>query len=157
MNGNQMNTLAMQVPTSIEELSDCALPQNVIKLYGGRIVRTVTAYIATENLQQHVDSRPKKKKQKLEGAGDAKAGGQVVIDVPDDSDGEFGGDDDDFLAVELPGQSGGGGRDPLSQKAEQGNPYNQKKPAAAKKSGAKKPAAKKAGSKLKSKNRSSYF
>ena len=139
MSGNNMTDIATKVPTEVGDLSDCALPQNVIKQYGERLVTSINAYIEKESLQQYVENRPKKK-QKTE---------PIVLDGPDDDD-EFGDGGIDFTQVPMPVKSAASGRDPLSHKSEKPNPYNQKKLAASKK-----PAAK-AGSKLKSK-KSSYF
>jgi ribonuclease D len=60
--GNQkMANVATLVPTTLDELADCELPQNVQKQYGERLIKNINAYIEQENLQHCVENRPKKK------------------------------------------------------------------------------------------------
>ena len=63
----KMMNIANEVPTTIEELADFELPQNVIKQYGERLVKNFNAFIKQENLQKYIDARPQKKKQKTVG------------------------------------------------------------------------------------------
>ena len=135
-----MTNVAIQVPTTLEELSDCELPQNVQKQYGERLVKNINAYIEKEKLQQYIENRPKKK-QKTAVVEESKP---ILIDVPDSED-EFD-DGIDYSAIQIPAQKRNE-PNPPAQKSKPPNPYSQD------------PAAKYAprtGSKLKSK-KSSYF
>jgi len=59
--GNQkMANVATLVPTTLDELSDCVLPQNVQQQYGEQLIKNINAYTEQENLQQYVENRPKK-------------------------------------------------------------------------------------------------
>jgi ribonuclease D len=61
--GNQkMANVATLVPTTLDELADCELPQNVQQQFGERLIKNINAYIEQENLQQYVENRPKKKR-----------------------------------------------------------------------------------------------
>ena len=147
MSNENMSHLAKEVPTTIDELAACEIPQAVVKQYGERLVRCINAFIEQENLQKYIDARPKMKKQKIvaeAAANKNKDGNQIIIDVPDD---EFE-DDIDYSEVPIPSSQ------PIPPPAQQkSNPYAARKPAA--KPAAKKPKAK-PGAKLKSK-KSSYF
>ena len=146
----KMMNIANEVPTTMEELADCELPQNVIKQYGERLIKNVNAFIEQENLQRYIDVRPKKK-QKPNVVEDSKpsAGSKPIINVLDSED-EFGNNDDEIAEFTQQSQQPPKGRP---------NPYaNIKKPVA--KSGDKPKA--KTGSKLKknvkkTKRSSSYF
>jgi len=146
----KMMNIANEVPTTMEELADCELPQNVIKQYGERLIKNVNAFVEQENLQRYIDVRPKKK-QKPNVVEDSKpaAGSKPIINVLDSED-EFGNNDDEI--VEFTQQS----QQPPKGKL---NPYaNVKKPVT--KPGDKPKA--KTGSKLKknvkkTKRSSSYF
>ena len=60
--GNQkMANVATLVPTTLDELADCELPQNVQKQYGERLIKNINAYIEQESLQKYVENRPNKK------------------------------------------------------------------------------------------------
>lgn len=98
MNGQKMSVVANQAPTTLDELADCELPQNVQKQYGERLIKNINAYIEQENLQQYVENRPKKKQQKTSIADHERK--PIVIDVPDSND-EFE-DDIDYAAIEFP-------------------------------------------------------
>ena len=155
MGNEKMGDVANNAPTSMGELSDCNLPQNIIKQYGERLVKNISTYVSQQSLEKYIENRPKKK-QKTEV--DSKPGSNqpIVIDVPD-SDNEFD-DDIDFSAVPDPSsqKQGDQSKKVPAQKtaAKQSNPYDQKPAAKAPKPTAK--SAAKAGSKLKSK-KSHYF
>lgn len=141
MSNAKMANIAKMVPTTIEELSDCELPQNVQKQYGERLVTSINSFIEQSNLQQYIDNRPKKKQKTVVEESNAESK-PILIDVPDSD--EFGDDDDDYFAVQMPDTF-----KPSALTSGNPNPYSQK-PAA-------KPAAK-TGSKLKTrKSASKYF
>ena len=99
-----MQAIATQVPTTIEELADCGLPENVQKQYGERLVKCILSYIEMEKLEKYIQNRPKKK-QKTEASSSHSPLEQskpVLIDVPDDSADEFD-DGIDYSAIEIPG------------------------------------------------------
>lgn len=162
MGSENMRKVAFRVPTTMEELVDCDLPENVRKQYGDRLIRSINAYIEQETLQRYIDNRPKKK-QKVAVAEDCvklESSKPILIDVPDDSEDEFD-DGIDYSAIELPSsqtqqQRPSNDMNPPCaqrprQKQQQPNPYAQAATAAKKK-------APRAGSKLKSKpKKSSYF
>jgi hypothetical protein len=116
--GNQkMANVATQVPTTLDELADCELPQNVQKQYGERLIKNINAYIEQENLQEYVENRPKKK-QKAAFETSNPESKPILIDVPDsDNDDEFE-NGIDYAAIELP---------PAQPVEKQPNPYNQRK------------------------------
>ena len=115
--GNQkMANVATLVPTTLDELADCELPQNVQKQYGERLIKNINAYIEQEKLQKYVENRPSKKQK---AAVDMNITGSkpILIDVPDsDNDDEFE-DGIDISAIEIP------------ELGSQPNPYSQTKPA----------------------------
>ncbi len=145
MSNENMSHLAREVPTTMDELAACEIPQNVQKQYGERLLKVITAFVEQEKLQKYIDARPKKKQKVVaKTANNNKGGNQIVIDVPDD---EFA-DGIDYSQVQIPLSQPN--PPPAQQKS---NPYAAKKSAA--KPAAKKPKAK-PGAKLKSK-KSSYF
>ena len=116
MSTQKMSVVANQAPTTLDELADCELPQNVQKQYGERLIKNVNAYIEQENLQQYVENRPKKKQQKTAIVDPERK--PILIDVPDSND-EFE-DDIDYAAIEIPS---------TGSAAQMSNPYsNQKNP-----------------------------
>jgi len=144
--GNQkMANVATQVPMTIEELSDCELPQNVQKQYGERLVKSINAFIDQEKLHQYIENRPKKKQKSAVGDNQVE-NKPILIDVPDSDDGEFD-DGIDYSAIQIPVKKSDK-PNPYSQTLEKPNPYNQQ-PTAKSRNG-------KPGSKLKSR-KSSYF
>jgi len=160
MSSQNMTKVAIQVPTTMEELADCDLPQNVQKQYGERLVKNINAYIEKENLQEYVANRPKKKQRTAPVVDRSKSESSkpILIDVPDDSGDEFDEFDDgiDYSTIQIPAsqtqqQSNEPNYSPAAQslKQQKPNPYTQES------AGGKKYALK-TGSKLKSK-KSSYF
>jgi hypothetical protein len=115
--GNQkMANVATLVPTTLDELADCELPQNVQKQYGERLIKNINAYIEQEKLQKYVENRPSKK-QKAAVDTNITESKPILIDVPDsDNDDEFE-DGIDISAIEIP------------ESSSQPNPYSQTKPA----------------------------
>jgi hypothetical protein len=100
MNHQQLKTIAANLPTTMDELATCELPENVVKTYGERLLRNVNAYIESNNLQSYLENRPKKKPCPVPAAAAAKA--PDVINVLDDSGDEFGDDGIDYSAIPLP-------------------------------------------------------
>jgi len=103
MSNSNMREIATQVPTSIEDLADCGLPENVQKEYGERLIKNLTSFIQQNNLQSYIENRPTKKR-KLDSKKAAvmeKENKPVLIDVPDTDD-EFGDDGIDYSAIEIP-------------------------------------------------------
>lgn len=161
MSNAQMTNVAKQVPTTIEELSDCELPQNVIKQYGERLVKNINAYIEQGKLQRYIENRPKKKQKttNVESNSDNQA---ILLDQSkqkttnvarviqvDQSDDEFADDGIDWesavkMPVTQPNNAVSSAAPAVARPSEKNNPYIQKL------------ATKPVGSKLKSK-RSSYF
>ena len=117
--GNQkMANVATLVPTTLDELADCELPQNVQKQYGERLIKNINAYIEQESLQKYVENRPKKKQKAAVEMSNLESK-PILIDVPDsDNDDEFE-DGIDYAAIEIPV--------PAQPVEKQSNPYNQKK------------------------------
>lgn len=114
MSTQKMSVVANQAPTTLDELADCELPQNVQKQYGERLIKNVNAYIEQENLQQYVENRPKKKQQKTAIVDPERK--PILIDVPDSND-EFE-DDIDYAAIEIPS---------TGSAAQMSNPYSNQK------------------------------
>lgn len=54
MTNTAVARVSRQVPTTIEELSDCGLEQNVIRDYGERLVKSIKRYVEKEDLQQYL-------------------------------------------------------------------------------------------------------
>ena len=143
MNSGQMNKIAAFVPMTIEELSDCDLPENVRKQYGERLVKSINAYVESQNLHSYIENRPKKKQKTVVEPTESKP---VLIDVPDSDEAEDEFDDGiDYSQIQIPGQE----EQDKANPPQKSNPYDQKP--AAKPTGARK------GSKLKSSRKSSYF
>ena len=58
----QTAAIAGHVPMSIDELNAMGiLGENIIKEYGDRLIKNIRAFVETENLQQFIDRRPKKR------------------------------------------------------------------------------------------------
>lgn len=120
--GNQkMANVATHVPTTLDELAECELPQNVQKQYGERLIKNINAYIEQEKLQKYIENRPKKKHKAAADMSNPESK-PILIDVPDSDNDEFE-DDIDYGAIEIPAPGH------LARAAEMSNPYNQKTPA----------------------------
>ena len=149
MSNVKMANVASECPTTMEELADCELPQNVVKQYGERLLKSINSFIEQTKLQKYIENRPKKKQKTAVSQESNKETKPILIDVPDESDeDEFADDQIDFSAIPMPATSA----NPHSS-SDKPNPYEQKKPASKPDA---KPAARK-GSKLKKTKRSSYF
>lgn len=62
MNNAAMTTIATQVPTSMEELSDLRiLGENVINDYGERLVRNISSFVQQEKLEKYLERRAAKR------------------------------------------------------------------------------------------------
>lgn len=62
MNNAAMTTIAAQVPTSMEELSDLRiLGENVINDYGERLVRNISSFVQQEKLEKYLERRAAKR------------------------------------------------------------------------------------------------
>ena len=62
MNNAAMTTIASQVPTSMEELSDLRiLGENVINDYGERLVRNISSFVQQEKLEKYLERRAAKR------------------------------------------------------------------------------------------------
>ena len=59
MSNSQMKEVAAVAPTTMDELSQCGLPENIQKTYGDRLIRAVKAYVEMNDLQSYIDNRPK--------------------------------------------------------------------------------------------------
>lgn len=91
LNGNQTKEIATKVPTNLEELAECMLPENFQKEYGDRLLKNINAYIQSENLQSCIEERRAKKRKK-----DSASDSNDVIVVDEFDDGI------DYAAIELP-------------------------------------------------------
>jgi hypothetical protein len=58
MNHQQIKTVAAKVPTTMDELATCGLPENVLQTYGERLLKNVNAYIESNNLQSDNGDEP---------------------------------------------------------------------------------------------------
>lgn len=102
MSFQQMKAIAAESPTTIEELAECGLPENIVKDYGERLLKNINAYIGSNNLRSYIDSRPKKKPKFNQVAVAAAVKAPDVINVLDDSGDEFDDDGIDFSSIPLP-------------------------------------------------------
>lgn len=100
-----MKSVAAQVPTSLEELAAIGvLGENLIKVYGERLIENIQNFVQTEGLEELLqNSRPAKrtKTASTEGAVAVPAAGKsskVVEIVSDDDEFDSG---IDFSAIEL--------------------------------------------------------
>ncbi|KAK1735578.1 ATP-dependent DNA helicase, RecQ family [Skeletonema marinoi] len=91
LNGEQTKEIATKVPTNLEELAECMLPENFQKEYGDRLLKNINAYIDSEKLHSCIENRPTKKHKR----GDAPDSQDVII-VDEFDDGI------DYAAIELP-------------------------------------------------------
>ena len=90
MRSATLTNIAIQVPTTIKDLADCKLPENVLRQHGERLIKNINAYIDKENLQPYIENRPKEK-QKTAANKESKqleSSKPILIDVPD-SNGKF--------------------------------------------------------------------
>jgi hypothetical protein len=90
LNGEQTKEIATKVPTNLEELAECMLPENFQKEYGDRLLKNINAYIESEKLQGCIENRPRKKRKT--DAPDSQ--GVIIVDEFDDGI--------DYAAIELP-------------------------------------------------------
>lgn len=149
---SQMKNVAGNVPTTLEELAECDIPQEVQRQYGERIIRSINAFVESQNLKKYLENRPKKK-QKTDAVELRPAVKSDFIDISHDDDAdEFGGDDIDFAAVQMPPAQKAGSTNNNSKAApgKKPNPYHSK-PIFSQE------IATKPKGKLKSKKQSSYF
>ena len=92
LSNDVMKTIAAEVPMSLSALTAIGcLGENILKVYGERIVKIVSSYVTQEGLEHHVKTRdesqaPPKKKSKV----DSSTHATKVLDLDDDDD------DDDF-------------------------------------------------------------
>jgi hypothetical protein len=91
LNGEQAKEIATKVPTNLEELAECMIPEHFQKEYGDRLLKNINAYIESEKLQGCIESRPAKKRKRE--APDS----QDVIIVDDEFD-----DGIDYAAIAMP-------------------------------------------------------
>jgi ribonuclease D len=56
LNGEQTKEIAIKVPTNLEELAECKVPENFVEEYGDRLLKSINAYIESENLQGFIYS-----------------------------------------------------------------------------------------------------
>ena len=125
-----MNSIATQVPTTLDELADCDLPQNVIKQYGERLIKSINAYIEKEKLEQYIENRPKKKPRARVTLASVEESKPILIDVDttNSDDDEFGDNGIDFSAIEIPKASAQTSKAPSGAAAAptpKPNPYGQ--------------------------------
>ena len=104
MSFQQIKAIAAEAPTTIEELTECGLPVNIVKDYGERLLKNINTYIESNDLKRYIESRPKKKPKSNQLAVAAAAKAPSVINVLDDSEDEFDDDGIDFSAIPLPNQ-----------------------------------------------------
>jgi hypothetical protein len=104
MSFQQIKAIASEAPTTMGELAECGLPENVQKAYGERLLKNVNAYIESEGLQSYLANRQKKKPKSDLLPTAAAAAKPSVIDI-DDSGDEFADDGIDFSSIELPSSS----------------------------------------------------
>ena len=92
LSNDVMKTIAAEVPMSLSALTAIGcLGENILKVYGERIVKIVSSYVTQEGLEHHVKTRdesqaPPKKKSKV----DSSTHATKLVDLDDDDD------DDDF-------------------------------------------------------------
>jgi hypothetical protein len=80
-----MAIVAKLVPTKIDELADCEIPENVQKQYGERLIKNINAYIEQENLLRFIQNRTKKKP-KTTMEGNDRESKPILIDIQDSDD-----------------------------------------------------------------------
>lgn len=121
LNDATIKSIAAYAPTTKEELASLGLMgEEKIKVYGDRLIRLINHFIDIHGLSDYVGNRPGKRKaddssegasNKLKAvvvqpvssavrAGKPKAR-KAIIEISDD-DSEFGGDDIDFAAMDIP-------------------------------------------------------
>jgi hypothetical protein len=117
LSDSTIKTIAAYAPTTKEQLASMGLlGEEKIKVYGERLVRLITHYIELNGLSEYVENRPGKRKAE-DDSGSSKFAAVVVkpsastarvgkskarkaiIEISDD---EFGGDDIDFEALDIP-------------------------------------------------------
>ena len=141
MSNQKMAVVAKLVPTQLDELVDCEIPENVQKQYGERLIKNINAYIEQENLLHFIQNRTKKKLKTTMEGNDTESK-PILIDIQD-SDDEFD-DGIDYAAINLPTGNSSEGLTSLAERRGE-NALNPSANCIAK-----------PGSKLKSK-KSSYF
>jgi bloom syndrome protein len=109
LSNDVMKTIAAEVPMTMSALTAIGcLGENILKVYGERIVKIVSSYVTQEGLEHYVKNRdesraPPKKKSKVDSSTNAAKVVDLNDDVDDDDDGEFG-IDIDLSMIESPAE-----------------------------------------------------
>ena len=108
MNNSAMTTIAAQVPTSMEELSDLGiLGENVINDYGERLVRNISSFVQQEKLEKYLERRAAKRP-KVAGGTSAAAASSSTAGIAGKAPKGVGKENEDFdagidfSAIDLP-------------------------------------------------------
>jgi superfamily II DNA helicase RecQ len=95
-----IKSIASQVPMSLEELKGLGvLGENIVKLYGGRIVKIIRDFVEQNSLGDSVSNRPSPPKRHKT---------NDIVDMTqfgEDDDDQFDAGDIDFSAIVLPGDN----------------------------------------------------
>jgi bloom syndrome protein len=66
LSNNSMKSIASQLPTTVEELKGMGeLGENIVEVYGERLVRVVKAFVETKGLEEYLKKKPPSKKHKV--------------------------------------------------------------------------------------------
>ena len=108
MNNSAMTTIAAQVPTSMEELSDLGiLGENVVNDYGERLVRNISSFVQQEKLEKYLERRAAKRP-KVAGGTSAAAASSSTAGIAGKAPKGVGKENEDFdagidfSAIDLP-------------------------------------------------------
>lgn len=94
----EVKGIAAHAPTNLGELKSCQIiPDQKVEEYGQRIVKVVSFFVTSNNLQQHLQKRPSKRQRT---AKDPQAVSNPAIEIDDDDDDEFD-ESIDYSAIDL--------------------------------------------------------
>ena len=60
LSNQKMGCVAAHVPTEVEDLAECDIPQSIVDQYGEHLVKSIKAFVEQGNLQQYVNNRRRK-------------------------------------------------------------------------------------------------
>lgn len=95
-------TIAKRVPTTVEELSELGLAENIEKEYGERLIKNVNAFVEMNNLHKYIEKkralRNVSKRQRVGNSPKRSSSRDpVVVDITDEFDNGI-----DYNAIDLP-------------------------------------------------------
>lgn len=98
-----MANIAKKVPTTVEELSELGLAENIEKEYGSRLVKNIKSFVDMEKLEKYMKLKKKSiEKKAKKNVRQSSYHDAIVVDESDEDEFDNG---LDFSAISLPSSS----------------------------------------------------